>query len=482
MLSVLVPASFLALLIPGYAFARATDPDLQRAGLPAVIARSYLAVLLLLTPMSLLGYYLHLPVSLLTNYVVFLVLAALVWVSGQHRWRDLFWLLGGVLTIEFLLVVGELVLSARAESYFGGDAGFHVDRARMLLAYDMSDLDPRGESGGPVWTYPFNLMHALLAVGASFLDSTPRTVWYAALPCAKLFIACSGYYLGWSAFRSRWAAWATGLFLLGTVAPKTVILYPNHLANYALMPLALSFTLDLARHRRAGWATPLRLATVMIVLSQTHILYAALLVLILAPTLLLLLLWRLVNRRRPLALVTCAGLALAAAVPVPLIGWARDSSFARALVIAGVQDEEMPIPVEGPVKPLRQSSGRYYFLGTVPDSELPWSMVKPDNMLAAWQPVGLAMALLGATAILATTRRREPRLTILVFGATCVVLFFPPVCTAMVYLMGRGWALYRLTSFFYPLTAVLAAGTAGYLLDRLTRQAAYAGRRQLVRC
>jgi len=192
-------AFWACLFFPGYAVLRALDPAVLRDGPLAVIGRSYIASFVLLTPISVMCYALHLPMALFATAIVVAVSSALlVLLQANPPWRYrltrlacLTWLRGMTAagTVAGLIVIADIVLGSRVGSHTGGDAGFHVGRARMLIDHGFNNWDPviAGHIFEPL--YHSNLYHALLAACAVLSGTHAGVAWLSAWPFAKLLQA-----------------------------------------------------------------------------------------------------------------------------------------------------------------------------------------------------------------------------------------------------------------------------------------------------
>ena len=279
---------WLALLLPGYALVRRYWPEEVKSGLLGTIGLSYVLVVGALSVVSLVGYWMRLPLMVLSGACVVAVVAGLEELIRRGWWRDLGRLLLAGVCVEMLIVAGDMVLGARVGAYMGGDATLHVARIRFLLDNGLSNIDPYvGCHFYPV--YHTNITHALHAACAQLTGADQFAVWHLGLVWSKLLIASAMYYLTWTVFRSQWAAWVATMFTVGAHAPVTFISYPNKLAALWLWTIGLAFIIQACQ--RPTWKAAVKLACVALLLGQTHALYGAFALVLAGPVFAIALLW-----------------------------------------------------------------------------------------------------------------------------------------------------------------------------------------------
>jgi hypothetical protein len=329
-------AMFFSLLaLPGFALLRRTRLLPAEGGPLGVLALSYLASLVLLSPFSIAGYALHLPVAAFSAATASLVVIAAASLAREPTRVFLAppWPRPGALALfACVLLAADLVAGSRSGSHMAGDALYHIARVRMLLDNGFNSWDPLIGPPRSEPAYPANLQHALLAAAAQLTRQTPAAVWAFALPWAKLLSACAIAHLAFIVLGRRSCAWLACIGFVVWSASQSVLLLPSRMAVYAWLALAFAFTVELATpaedpdaqralasRRRAA----LGLAATCLVLAQVHALYYAFAVLLVAPVLvvrLALLTLRRAPGRRELVV---AVIALGVGAPWPALTTAR---------------------------------------------------------------------------------------------------------------------------------------------------------------
>src|SRR5262249_3791044 len=122
-------------------------------------------------------------------------------------------------SVEFLIVILDMALGARAGAFMAGDAFVHVARIRSILDHGFHNYDPfvAGNYFFPI--YHTNLIHALYAACIQLTHCDVLSVWYDSLPWGKLLIYSGSYYMAWRVFENRWAAWVAATFTVGVRGP-----------------------------------------------------------------------------------------------------------------------------------------------------------------------------------------------------------------------------------------------------------------------
>lgn len=453
---------WLSTLVPGYALLRRLKASEAEGGLPATIALSALGTLTLLTPFSLVGYVAELPVRFFaTAYVVLVVLAMLdlTWTNG---WRTLGRVLLAGVTIEGFIVAYDLLLASMNGALcfdFETDAMFHLGRIRHLVTYGLTNQDPYFEFFAFCRYYHTNIYHALQAAGVQISRSDPFAVWLTSLLWVKLLIVGGTYTLGWCVFQRPWAAWLAGLVPAAALAPITYSVYPNNLSMYWLVPLMLAFGVQVCL-KPGDWRVLPRFAAGAVVLGQIHSLYAVFAGVLLAPTLIGLIFWRLV-RRQSATVPTLAIVALWLGAPFALISRYPPRTPTPARVVA----EELISPVED-TEPAPRFTDRFrnsfwnYADGTL--------QLMPRHAIYGHRTSGLVAIASGAVMALLLPRRRAALAVVIATATAATILFVPWLCALAVEVLGGAWIVLRLRPVFVIALGVLVAGQMAYLLEPLT--------------
>jgi hypothetical protein len=329
-------AMFFSLLaLPGFALLRRTRLLPAEGGPLGALALSYLASLVLLSPFSIAGYALHLPVAAFSAAIASLVVIAAASLAREATRVSLAlpWPRpGGLALFACALLAADLVAGSRSGSHMAGDALYHIARVRMLLDNGFNSWDPLIGPPRSEPAYPANLQHALLAAAAQLTRQTPAAVWAFALPWAKLLSACAIAHLAFTVLGRRSCAWLACIGFVVWSASQSVLLLPSRMALHAWLALAFAFTVELAtraedpaaqRVLTSRWRAALGLAATCLVLAQVHALYYAFAVLMVAPLLvvsLALLTLRRAPGRRELVV---ALIALGVGAPWPALTTAR---------------------------------------------------------------------------------------------------------------------------------------------------------------
>ena len=320
----LIPFFFWALLVlPGHALARRLAPGELASGPIAGIAVCALCLLVCLLPVVAFGYLIGMPIWVLSA----VLLAGIVW-GGWDTWRSGSWksfagIFTGVLGIEVLALLIDVIMSERVGSILAADARVHVARIRFLMGAGLTNQDPYVVDSAFYPIYHTNLHHALMAAASRLLGLDPLVVWYGSLGMAKVLVASGLAYLTWSILPSRWAVAVAVLFVVMARGPITFSTYPNQLAPWFLLPVLLGVCMrttssqvstitdsDVSGKARrtcpvedpeSGWSPTRSLLTVMavaLVVGSFHGLYAGFGVVLGAPLLLTMSGWRLLRKGR----------------------------------------------------------------------------------------------------------------------------------------------------------------------------------------
>jgi len=467
-LSILVLAYWTSLLIPGYALARRVDPEGVKSGFMSALALSFVAAAAALSAVAIPGYVLGAPLALLTLAAGGLVLWGVVDLTVQRQWSEVAGLALGVLGLEIAIVLADLVLSVRVGSILGADAMVHVARVRFLLEHGLSNRDPfvGGEFFYP--SYHTNLIHALLATAAQATRTDPLVTWFSSLAVAKALVVSGAWYAGWAIFRSRAAAWVAALFVLGSRGPVTFMLYPNQLVPWFLVPVLLGCVVrtivDGPDRNRA-----IAIAAVMLVIAQTHAIYAVFVAMTIAPvfTVWAAVQWWRRDEHRRAALLCVAAFAIAA--PFPVVTYATTAHH-PATGIAG-----------GGVRPSRAAEtreqrqarkARIKVSGRLKVFDNGWVMHKFGRGFTGRRGLSVLLLAMACSAMVLVGRRREMVWLLAVLLTVAAWLHVPPLCTALVRTAGAEWIVHRLGAFQDVIFALLLPGSLATAVESMWRGSA----------
>jgi hypothetical protein len=456
-----VATFWLLLALPGYAVLRRHGQSwLDGAGPLDGYALSCLASLALLTPVSVAGYLFGLPLWVLSASVVLSVIAAAVHLVRARAWRVQSPRPSLVAILALAIIVADAVVGLRLGGHLAGDALHHAGRVRMLLSYGFNSLDPLVEGRvDPI--YQGSLYHALIAAAAQLSGLQATHAWAYTLFWAKLATAGALAHLAWTVLRERALAWIAAVAFAVYMAPYSILLYPNMLAVFGLMPLALAFAVRVQLGEQRGQSIA-GLAAVALVSAQTHNLYYAFVCMLVGPPLLALLIRARVRRLPGARELLIALVALALGLP-----WFAAGALERlkptpppeppAAAVAAAAGAPAGAELFGgapPVVTAEQEAERYRGFLRLPGDQL---MANPAKLLDA---MSMEAQLLLALALGMLTRRRSAFLALagsvlLAYAA----LYVPPLCTALVEAAGAPWIVRRLSAVFNSLWFAIAPGT-----------------------
>lgn len=500
-MSVLPLLFWLALLIPGFALARRVARRELEGGLLPGIAVSWMAALCALVPVVALGYIARLPLWTLSAAVALLVAWGAADLMRAKAWRGALRTLAPALCVAGAIVALDLVLSDRHGAILDNDSRVHIARIRFLFLNGLSNADPFVRT--PVeYAYPIyhtNILHALCASGSQLLGIDPVTMWFNTLAASKLMIASGMAYLAWAVLGGTWAPWVAAAIVVVNRGPYTFSLYPNQLAPWAFMPVALGL---LVRTLSAPWRGE-RLGVLhaasaaglpAAVVGMMHPLYAGFLLVVAAPVAGGVALWRLARRAEgraqalaaTVALVACAAVFPLASVAMTARDTDRSVPRAQAQVDDGAErgegaretteDEEaarLGKPRDAAPKPraslVRPMDGfTFYERG---DADWIARTFGRGFTGGAW---GIkwwrvwAMAL-GGVAALWLLRRREWLLLASALGVVLAVMSVPPLCTTALRFLGASWVLGRFETIAFVLWIPLALPAIAAALEAWRR-------------
>jgi len=439
---------WLALCLPGYVIVRHLFHDDLESGLLGTIGLSYLAVFGLLTPISIGCYLFGAPVWVFTAACILAILAAPIELSRRKWWGGLFRILLAGACVEFLLVLADMVLSARLGGFLLGDARVHLARIRFLLDHGFSNLDPYCAKPYFYPIYHTNILHAFYAAATQVSGGDHLTVWFVSLPWGKLLGVSGIYYMVWSIFGRKWPAWMAAMFVLAHQAPVTFMIYPNKLAPFWLAPYMVGFAVQACRAQppRRVW---LKLATGALVLGQVHGLYAIYAAGMILPVIGAVLLFRLVRRLPGRGAMAACFFAVCLALPFPAISKLK----AKPAGASGRQFQASD-----------DTAGKYLHLDNG------WLMLNPGNGIG---PAGLwtVPVFFGGIIVAMLGRRRREAGVMLAIGCVCAAVFYvPPVCTLVLNTVRSEWILGRFSFGLSLFFLAFAPGALAFAIEGWTKR------------
>lgn len=513
--------AWMLLALPGVALLRRFAPRELEGGLLPGLGVAWATSLAALAPVFVAGYLLRVPIGAASIAVVAFVawgaVACARGISWPHAWRHVRAALVPALGVAGAIVVADIWLADRHGAILDNDSRVHVARIRFLLEHGLSNADPfvRTPIEYPYPIYHTNILHALCAVLSRTLAIDPLTVWFNSLAASMLLIASGTAYLAWAVLGGRWAPWIAAAMVVVNRGPYPFTIYPNQLAPWAFMPVALGVAFraldatvrsDAARGlaRIHGFAPIALVAGTSAVVGMMHPLYAGFLFVVGTPVLALVALDRAIRRRPGSARAAIVTLALAVpALAFPLASRAMtargvDASVPRAVAQA---DDGAERDAAEPARNAEEAADdEARELGTAAararGARKPAALVRPqdgftfyergeDDWIARtlgrgftggwngvrWWRLWLAALCVGA---FAWTLRRAPRtadavaaprdsasevrprvvLVLLLAGSVATVLvvtMVPPLCTLALKVLGAQWVLGRFETIAFVL-------------------------------
>ena len=293
---------WLALLLPGAAVARRLIPQELRGGVLPSMAVSWMTTFVVLAPVVIVGYLVRVPTAPMAALLaVFIMwgaidlLRARAWVGTRHAVVAIIGIAGAVVLID-------LVLAERVGAILNNDARVHIARIRFLVEHGLSNGDPfiQGPVEFPYPIYHTNILHALHAIACKLMFIDPLQCWFGSLGASRLMIASAGAYLAWVVLGGSWAPLVAALMVVVHRAPYDYTLYPNQLAPWFAIPIAVAVAIRLLSaprdvHALSVVSVVFIMAGVAAVVGMIHPLYAGFLVVIVAPIAGAVGLWRLIR-------------------------------------------------------------------------------------------------------------------------------------------------------------------------------------------
>jgi hypothetical protein len=431
----------------------------MEGGAGSGFALGYLASFVLLSAVSVAGYVFRLPLAVLSVAIVVSVVGGAAWVVRDAVRRRAWPRVSVVALMAGAVVLVDLAMGLRVGGHFGGDARYHVARVRILLDHGFNNWDPLVAGHHFDATYHTNLYHALMASMAQLTGLSPSEVWAYTWSWAKLASASAAFHLAWTVFRERVLAWTAAAAFAVWMAPSSILLYPNTITKFWLVPLALAFVVEaVAREgtRRPVWG----LAAVAWVLPQVHGLYYVFVGIMVLPVLAVAALhawWKRVEPRRFLAL------ALALGVGAPWLGvtvWHRAYPVREAAPAAPIEAPALAAALAAEASRSQEAAsaapaepGHFRGFVRLGDGQVMLDPGQLANLSGRHFHLWVAMALL-----LATVRRRPAAVLAGTIAVTLVVLYTPPLCTALVELAKAPWVVRRLSGIATSMHVAIVPG------------------------
>jgi hypothetical protein len=458
--------------LPGYAWLRRFWPAPREAGLLYTLAFGYAASFLCLSPVSLVCYLLRTPLYVFSGACVLASALALAWLLRERAFRELWTLTKAESPLPWLLLACLLWLQARSGGWLDGDATFHLGRMRVLLQHGFSNRDIYLAEDYFQSVYHTNLLFPVYASIAQLTHQSYLDSWFYTEPWAKLMVAAGHYVFAYALTRQRFAAYLLALIAITANAGETYALYPNTLCVGFLLPMLLGVGFAFAARIDTRQRVLGQLAALDFLLGEVHALYAVYAALVLAPVLVVALLFGRARRERVLCVVALA--CLAGAAPFVLVS-AYAARSDRPIATApeedeaasnsrppprppGLVDQQSHVP-----EPLALAAGGGHLEKVMDPIDLEHVVFNPQRM------GGLTFVVCGFLALcLALILRRGQRLAISVvlFAALLLaaVLFTVRGASAALQLLRTPFVVARLSTvlamlLFFGIAACVAACT-----------------------
>lgn len=457
---------WLLLGLPGFAVLKRWLPAALESGGLGAVALSYLASFVVLSPLSILGYALHLPIWVFSAAVAIALAVSVEWCVRERKQLGLSrpsWLALACTA----LIATDMVLGLRAGSHFGGDARYHIARVRMLLDLGFNSWDPLVPGHRFDDIYHTNLYHALLAASAQLTAIEAPAAWAFCWFWVKLVCAGGMYQLAWAVLGQRWLAWISAALFALWMAADSIMPYPNMIATYWLVPLALSFLVEACTGPPRAWPA-IGLGAIALVMPQVHLLYYVFACLLIGPVLAFFVV-RERLRKRPQRMLTWALLALA--IGTPFMGvtlWQRTHHSVPPPITrahpAPADPDHLPW---APDRDARRIASRDRSFLQLPSGMM---MLDPASYL---RPSGQQIQLLVLLAAGVILGRRRKQMAILagVLAIVLASLYVPPLCSALIKVAGAPFVVRRLIGVPSALhLALLPCALAVMLPEVLSRE------------
>lgn len=470
-----IAAFWLSLAAPGYVLVRRFWPQALTGGALSALALGYLFTFALITPVCALLYALRAPMAMLSSVLVVAILGSCALLYRARRsfaMPSVSW----IAIVSGTIIAIDLVLGLHSGSNFGGDGRYHASRVRMLLVHGFNSWDPLVPGGRFDDVYHSNVYHAVMAASAQLTGLEAPGAWAFALFFAKLAACAATYHLVFTVFGERWTAWCAITIFVVFMASQSTLSYPNMLAAYWLIPLAAAFLVEAIAAKHPVWPA-LGLAATALVLPGVHGLYYVFAALVMGAVLLAALVW---TRVRPVQGLTTRNLLLAMLVLGMGVPWFGVRAMGRAataqtqLQARNAQIAKPPLPQAVTVPAVSADATDAADEADDTDeataSTAPAKRKLPRYALARakrnrgfidlgngqmmfdierfLRPGSGQLQLLLLLAIGARIGHRR-RALLPLLGVTCVILvmlYVPPVCTALIKIAGAPWIVRRLSA------------------------------------
>ncbi|MCB9707196.1 MAG: hypothetical protein H6714_00195 [Myxococcales bacterium] len=477
------------LILPGLAVARRLFPDDLRNGSLGTVSISYLCSFALLSPLVIPCYWLELPLWTFTSVIV-----VVVGVGAYDAIRELGTYkpsisISVVSVLGSLVLIADLTLSAIYGGYMDGDAAFHTSRIRMLTDHGFNNWDPYLYPHQFSSVYHTSIYHALIACISHFTKQSYLLSWSVTLLWAKLVSAASVFYVAIKIFRDRNAGWialiAISLWSYNALPIHNPLRWhylalPHNLVPLWMFPLFVGGIMDLWEGRsKNAW---LKLATVLLVTAETHMLYSLFLCVFLGIFLCLWTIRTTITERR----VRWKVIATCLILLTPLPFWILERYGARIVNHHGTEESparvahlDQPSPTSTndlrlfdiPIKEIvhkskdtKSSNRKLTFLrlsdGRKVVDPLPWT--KPSDY-HFWLAISFLLAL--------SFRKKEVVWLACCVGIAMILLYHPSIFSILLSkLRMRDWAIGRIEAIFaiagYVMIPNMAVASLGLIFSK----------------
>lgn len=488
-MSVLPLLCWLALAVPGAAAVRRFVPSAWGGGILSMLGIGWMATFAMLAPVVVLGYLLRLPVGPIAVLTLGMVVIGAVDLLRGIDWRRAHAALPPAMILAAAIVLADVVMAERIGAILDNDARVHLARIRFVLDHGLSNVDPfvRAPIEHPYPLYHTNLLHALHAMIAWITGLDPLDAWFGSLGASRLMVAAAGAWAAWALVGGRWAPWIAAIVVLLARIGIDYMPYPNQLAPWFAVPMALGITALVLGHDARPLVGTSACALTNLVVAMVHPLYAGFLLVMLGPVLLSIAMVRSVRRiGRPVVPLACIlGFALSA-VPMLVAVRAMTAGPGRGADVASASAWERAQSVDDAASQasLRPGAGTPDALGrartlaihrqdgftmSARDGRLMISRDWGRGFTGGWGGLrGWRLWTALAATVLALGGLGRPQ-AMVALGAIAVVLgvmSVPVLCTGAIGFLGAQWMILRFEALAGVAWCLLAVPVGAALLER----------------
>ncbi len=480
-------------LVPGFALVMRTAPGLTRGGLMCTLATSFLGTVALLMPVTIVGYFVNMPVAVISTLLVIALIAGLIDIVRQGHWRMWKEQGAGILRLESLVIAAGFYIHHKIGSLMGADALIHMARVRQFLDHGLTNVDPfiKGDHFYPI--YHTNVYHVILAAASQLSQVHYLDIWFGALPVFLVLIASAMFFMTWQVFQNRWAAWFAAIFFVVDQGHINFLTYPNKIAPFFLLPVLIGLTVRALREKPTT-RHAVQIGVVSLALGMFHGMYAFFGAILLGPVFLALGLRSHLKKEGALKKYALCVLALMVSLPWPVISRRAQDATRKETIRARILRDRNPDAIQfvvtdaGKRKPKKnaQKGVDAFFLdvGAGMIMKKPFRGFGGGRGLFGIRGFRYQYLMLGLILGIFSRRRKTYLIAASVSLVTLTYLLFPPLCTLLFNIMEAKWMIQRLeTAGLSMMFPTLVFGPIVFHMSRLlplTKDAALSRRIRVV--